>query len=185
MSFCFLHFDFFISKRRKRAGMTLMELLIVVSLLLIIITAGFTNYITQVKRSRDARRKADLEQIRAALEMYRADNGQYVSAVAWIRITGSDALSTALQGGNYISAVPVDPIDNASDNSDPCTDETIYRYNYISVDSGQGYVLTAIMNIEESSDNSPCDSLSNWSASWCGPPGGFPCRDYCYGVQNP
>jgi len=171
---------------RSGRGFTLMELMVVVSLVLLIISVGLTNYITQVKRSHDARRKSDLEQIRAALEMYRADNGEYISG-GWFKIDGLDALSSALESGGYINDVPVDPLDNGTE-VNPCDNERGYRYNYVGIDDAGGnpksYVLTAIMEKDESSDASPCDSLSNWdAASWCS--GSFATVDYCYGVQNP
>jgi len=71
-------------------------LMVVISIISILATLGYTNYVTQIKRGRDGRRKADLEEIRSALEMYRADNGQY-------------PLDLSSLSPDYISSLPSDP----------------------------------------------------------------------------
>lgn len=65
---------------KKKLGFTLIELVIVIGLLGILATAGFTSYIHSMQVSRDAKRKTDLESIRQALEMYKSDNGNYFLA---------------------------------------------------------------------------------------------------------
>ncbi|MBI4225905.1 type II secretion system protein [Candidatus Roizmanbacteria bacterium] len=56
-----------------RRGFTLIELLIVMGIIGLLTTLGFTNYVTSVKRARDAERKSDLKQIQKALELYKLD----------------------------------------------------------------------------------------------------------------
>lgn len=60
--------------RKGILGFTLAELLIVVSIITILVTLGFGYYTNYLKRARDAKRKAQIERIRTALEEYRADN---------------------------------------------------------------------------------------------------------------
>lgn len=88
-------------------GFTLMELLITVSIIAILISIGIASYSTINKQSRDTKRKSDIEQIRSALEMYRADNSAYpnVGSGSW---TAASDLSTAL-ATTYILAIPSDP----------------------------------------------------------------------------
>jgi prepilin-type N-terminal cleavage/methylation domain-containing protein len=58
-------------------GFTLIELLVTITILVILSTVGTAQYKTITAKTRDSRRKSDLEQIRLALESYRSDNGAY------------------------------------------------------------------------------------------------------------
>lgn len=87
----------------NKRGFTLMELMIVVSIIALVVTIGFTNFITSIKRSRDGKRKADLEQIRSALEMCRTDTGSYP-----IGTKNSGDLITC--GGTTYMTIPHDPL---------------------------------------------------------------------------
>ena len=116
----------------RQHGFTLMELMVVVSLALILLGVGMTNYITQIKRSRDVSRKSDLQQIRAALEMYRADNGVYpLSGQGWHGSAHSNwADFEAELEPDYMSEVPEDPLNTATNYPGPCNSSHLYRYNY-------------------------------------------------------
>lgn len=90
-------------------GFTLMELLIVMSIIAIITAIGLVSYAPINKRSRDAKRKSDLEQVRSALEMYRSDNGYYPGSSA-----SFDIMTTALNDSlvvptPYLPSIPMDP----------------------------------------------------------------------------
>jgi prepilin-type N-terminal cleavage/methylation domain-containing protein len=64
----------------KNKGFTLIELLVVIAIIVILATLAMTSYRTANVRARDARRAADMEQVRSALELYRSDtslNGDY------------------------------------------------------------------------------------------------------------
>lgn len=58
---------------KKTRGFTLTELMIVVSIISILVVLGINVYSRQIQRGRDAKRQAHLQQIRAALELYRSD----------------------------------------------------------------------------------------------------------------
>lgn len=66
----------FVSAKLK-SGFTLIELLIAVGIIIIISGAGLVNYSRIRRRARDSRRQTDFEQIRGALEIYKADHGAY------------------------------------------------------------------------------------------------------------
>lgn len=83
---------------RRRAGFTMIELLVVISIIAVLSAIGVASFTGSQKRARDARRQADLEAVRSALELYRADNP----------VTGYPA-STAPLSPTYMSAIPVDP----------------------------------------------------------------------------
>jgi len=82
-----------------KKGFTLIELLVVFSLMGIIMSIAIPAFGASRKSARDGKRKADLEMIRSALEMYRSDIGSYP-------LSGS--LSTPLTG--YLSSIPKDPL---------------------------------------------------------------------------
>lgn len=61
-------------KKDTRRGFTLMEMLVVVSIITILVLIGLNSFSQNIKRARDTKRQAELEQIRGVLEMYRADH---------------------------------------------------------------------------------------------------------------
>lgn len=92
-----------IVSNKLRLGFTLIELLVVISIISILISISLFGIQNSRKSARDAKRKSDLEAIRSALEMYKADNGQYPS-------TSSGMNASSLSIGSYISSIPQDPI---------------------------------------------------------------------------
>ena len=84
-------------------GFTLIELLVVISIIGILISLSLFGIQNSRKSARDAKRKSDLESIRSALEMYKADNGKYPS-------TSSGMNASSLAISSYISSIPTDPI---------------------------------------------------------------------------
>lgn len=55
---------------KNKWGFTLIELLVVISIIVILITMGMTSFTTAQRKGRDAKRKADLREIKNALEQY-------------------------------------------------------------------------------------------------------------------
>ncbi len=83
---------------------TLIEMLVVATIIGLLTTGGIVFYSQFSKQARDTKRKADLEQIRAALEMYRSNNNQYAD------FTGNCSSYTALTGSTkYLQSMPTDP----------------------------------------------------------------------------
>jgi len=64
-------------KKLLNAGFTLMELLVVIAIIAILTSIGFGTYAGVQKKSRDAQRKSDLNQLTRALELYYNDFGRY------------------------------------------------------------------------------------------------------------
>ena len=56
--------------RFQKRGFTLIELLVVISIIAILSTIGLTSFSTIQRKGRDARRKADLREMKNALEQY-------------------------------------------------------------------------------------------------------------------
>jgi general secretion pathway protein G len=67
--------------KKPNVGYTLIELLVVISIIAILSSLAMVAYQASRKSARDGRRKADLEQIRSALEMYRSDKGSYPTSL--------------------------------------------------------------------------------------------------------
>lgn len=114
---------------KKNPGFTLIEVLVAATIIAVLTTIGMVSYQTTARQSRDAKRKSDLEQIRVALEMIRADCDSYPTeeppwGSAWT-ITCEGMTNT------YMEKVPQDP-------KDP------YIYVYSSSD-GSTYFLCAYL----------------------------------------
>ena len=93
----------------NKKGFTLIELLLVI-IILGVLTAMITgNFFTSLKKGRDAKRKADLEQIQRALEMYYEDKRVYPDSLSF----GNSLCETTscLSGEKiYMQKLPNDPI---------------------------------------------------------------------------
>ena len=83
----------------NKHGFSLIELLVVIAIIGILVAVGAASYLTAQKQVRDTRRKADLSEIRQALETYRAEEGVYPDNATW----------QADLSPEYITQVPQDP----------------------------------------------------------------------------
>lgn len=94
----------------KRHGFTLIEVLVATTIVAVLTAVGVTSFVSVNKRARDAKRKSDIEQIRSALEMFRADNGVY--PLNSVGFTSASSLDTGdVQGlvSSYMPSIPSDP----------------------------------------------------------------------------
>lgn len=82
---------------KKLFGFTLLELLVVISIIGILVAMGAVAFTTAQKRGRDSKRRGDIQAIQKAFEQYYADNGLYAT-------TCSTMASGYLPGG-----LPTDP----------------------------------------------------------------------------
>ena len=92
-----------------KKGFTLIEVLVAVTIIAVLVSIGVVSYASVNKRSRDAKRKGDVEQLRSALEMYRADVGSYPDPSGSLSWTDAANLSTPLVTSSYLPAIPSDP----------------------------------------------------------------------------
>lgn len=65
------------SKISNIKSFTLIEILVVATIIALLASGGAVVYTQLNRASRDAKRKADLEQIRLALELFRDEMGRY------------------------------------------------------------------------------------------------------------
>ncbi|PIR58360.1 MAG: hypothetical protein COU70_01305, partial [Parcubacteria group bacterium CG10_big_fil_rev_8_21_14_0_10_35_15] len=97
---------------KKFKGFTLVEILVVVTIIGLLTSIAAVSYSQFLKQSRDAKRKADLEQIRAALEMYRSNNDAYYPGTMTGDCTNAvyNIYTTPVK---YIEEMPSDPKSSA------------------------------------------------------------------------
>jgi general secretion pathway protein G len=84
-------------RTRSQSGFTMIELLVVLTLLVVLATMGLTQYRHSVVFTRESVLKEDLFRMRDAIDQYYADKGQYPSTL------------DALVSEGYLRKIPEDP----------------------------------------------------------------------------
>jgi len=79
------------------SGFTLIELMVVLSIIVILATMGVTQYRTSITRSKEAVLKEDLFRLRDAIDQYYADKNAYPSSL------------DGLVSEGYLRKMPKDP----------------------------------------------------------------------------
>lgn len=85
------------TQRTQRNGFTLLELLVVVSIIGLLLAMGTVAFATAQQRGRDSRRRADIQQMQKGFEQYYADNGSY------------EACATMDDAAYFPGGLPTDP----------------------------------------------------------------------------
>ncbi len=67
---------------KKQLGFSLIELLVVATIIIVLMTIGMVSYRQSSRKGRNAKRKSDLESVRQALVLYRNDEGEYPDPTA-------------------------------------------------------------------------------------------------------
>ena len=88
---------------RTETGWTLIELLIVISIIMILASISLVAYRNSVTLAKEAALRSDLFMMRDAIDQYYADKGKYPESLQ------------ALVSENYLRAIPKDPITNNPD----------------------------------------------------------------------
>jgi len=97
-----------LSEQRESNGFTLIEILVVTTIIILLTATAVVTYSALLKQSRDGKRKADLGQISAAVEMYRSTNDTYPIAI--IPDTPiCDPAGCPPAGNKYLEKFPSDP----------------------------------------------------------------------------
>jgi general secretion pathway protein G len=90
-------------------GFTLLELMIVITIIVILATLAAGRYQQSLARAREAALRQDLHVMRHAIQQYTEDKGQPPSSL------------DDLQSAGYIGAIPENPITHKQDwTTDPC-----------------------------------------------------------------
>ena len=88
---------------RRERGFTLVELLIVISLISILAAMGLVQYRNSVTSTKESVLRTDLFRMRDAIDQYYADKGKYPSSL------------DALVSDGYMRKIPEDPITKSAD----------------------------------------------------------------------
>lgn len=138
---------------QNKKGFTLIELLVVIAIIGVLSALLTSNFIGVRQRARDAQRKSDLRQIQSALELYRADVGNYPSN-SMLASCGTTTAKIYNGSSTYMQQIPCDP-----------TTGSVYTYN-----TSDNTTYTLITCLENGSDSqkdsvnvSPCDGTTNFS----------------------
>lgn len=103
------------SPQARKKGFTLIEILVVIGIMGTLITILLPNFIGGRQRSKDAKRKLDIEQISSALEQYRSVVGTYPASLTHNcdatkeTLTYIDTSVTPNVTTTFLSTVPQDP----------------------------------------------------------------------------
>lgn len=139
----------------------MIELLVVISIIGILSSFAGVSLNSARNKARDALRKADMAQMRTAINLYYDENGKYPICGSWDDNSpdfgaavqaGADCYNTILTAAlttaakPYLAKLPRDP-KNLTNN--PAADPT-YVYRYVSQADGRRYAL--VYRLEESTD---------------------------------
>jgi general secretion pathway protein G len=139
----------FSTQFQSQSGFTLIEILIVMIIIAFLASLSAGSFQSSQRKSRDARRKADLNSISTALEAYYNDKGEYPNSSVDLKISGCGATACdwgarfydddITNGATYMEKLPSDP-------------STGRGFTYAYVSNGESYQLYArFENLEDPS----------------------------------
>src|SRR5208283_4905503 len=101
------------TKRQHASGFTLIELMIVMSIMLILMTLAIPQFTGAIKSAREAVLREDLHVLRTAIDSYTEDKQK-----------APQSMDDLIQDG-YLKAVPVDPMTRSSETWVTDTSDTL------------------------------------------------------------
>ncbi len=105
------------SHRRKTRGFTLIELMIVMSIIAILVAIAAPIYTQSIVRAKEAVLKQDLYSMRSVIDQYSVDKGKAPQSL--------DDLVTA----GYLKQIPLDPFTNSKETWVPEQEDVLLSVN--------------------------------------------------------
>ncbi|MCD5381403.1 MAG: type II secretion system GspH family protein [Candidatus Pacebacteria bacterium] len=164
--------------KKSTTGLSLVELLVVITIISILSGIGYASFSKGSAQSRDAERQSDLRTMQAAIELYKNYNGRYPEGCNGFAANGNgvwsgqDGSGYACSVGNqyivglapeYIPSLPTDPKLNGNNSG----------YTYAVNEEGSVYIIKARKTVESEVVDynhlfKPCDAtIFSGSAAIC------------------
>ena len=143
------------NKWQIQRAFTLVELLVVISIIGVLIGLSVFGLQGARQASRDSKRKADLESLRSGIEIYKSDCNSYpavsgdpsaVLATSGTSLAGSGSPTSCALTNVYISQIPQDP--------------TYPNKNYVYSSDGVTYEICASLEQDPSAPAVSCGATS-------------------------
>jgi general secretion pathway protein G len=125
-----------ITRGRAEGGWTLIELMVVISLIMILSSIALASYRNSITHAKEAALRSDLMLMRDAIDQYYADKGKYPESL------------DALVSESYLRTVPKDPFT-----------ESTTTWQTTEADAPPGTVSTTSPGIFEVKSGSPLNAL--------------------------
>ena len=100
-------------RRLRQRGFTLIELMVVISIMLILLTLAMPNYSKSILHAQEAALRSDLQTMRSVIDQYTLDKQK-----------APTSLQDLVDAG-YIKQLPTDPFTKSRESWVPVTDDTL------------------------------------------------------------
>jgi type II secretion system protein G len=150
----------------KARGFSLVELMVVISIIGILSAVVYANFGTAGPKARDAERQADLRNLQTAIEKYKQKNGRYPA----MGNTGGDELSSEGETNPYIAGLAPEFITILPKDAKRGTN---LGYSYVTNTDGTSYKIMAVGTVESETVTSAhpmksCDTTVDICNNACG-----------------
>lgn len=148
---------------KDNKGFTLVELLVVITIIATLAAFLFSNFAGARERARDVKRKSDLSQVKNALRLYYNDTQSYPTAGSG-NIIGTYAWGATFTIGStvYMSQLPLDPLNDAT-----------HKYRYFSnATNTDNFLIVSTLENGGDPDAAKSQAQCSLELSWASPPVG-------------